>query len=147
MKKKTYILLADDDMDDCLFFREALEALPLSTRLTVVNDGEELMQLLSNKGENLPDALFLDLNMPRKNGFQCLTEIKNNGRLNKIPVVIISTSLDRTVADRLYQNGASYYIRKPIRFSNLQELIAMAIRLIKKENMPLHEKENFVLRI
>lgn len=141
-----YILLADDDMDDCRFFREALEALPFSTSKTVVNDGEELMLLLKNNIEKLPEILFLDLNMPRKSGFQCLTEIKQNHRLEKIPVVIISTSYDRSVADALYENGASYYIRKPIGFSQLQELITLAVGFIIEKNILRPDKENFLIR-
>src|SRR5680860_1041134 len=140
------ILLADDDLDDCMFFREALEALPFSTSKKFVNDGEELMQLLTKNTEKLPQVLFLDLNMPRKSGLECLTEIKNDDRLEMIPVVIISTSYDRSVADALYRSGASYYIQKPIGFSQLQELISLAIGLIigKKNIRPY--KENFLLR-
>lgn len=141
-----YILLADDDMDDCMFFREALEALPFSTSKTFVNDGEELMQLLTKNIEKLPQVLFLDLNMPRKSGFQCLTEIKNNDRLERVPVVIISTSYDRGIAAELYQSGASYYIKKPIGFSQLQELISLAIGLIIGKKIIRPDKENFLLR-
>ncbi len=142
-----YILLADDDPDDYMFFREALEALPFLTHQTVVKNGEELMQLLSKNTAKLPDVLFLDLNMPRKSGLQCLSDIKNNDRLEKIPVVIISTSYDSTVADGLYQNGASYYIQKPIGFSQLQELISLAIELTTKKNILRPGKDNFLLRI
>lgn len=74
MNTVPYILLADDDLDDCRFFREALEELPFSTSEKIVTNGEDLMQLLTDKDEKLPDVLFLDLNMPRKNGFQCLGE-------------------------------------------------------------------------
>jgi CheY-like chemotaxis protein len=70
------VLLADDDADDCLFFKEALEELPLSTSLTIVNDGDQLMKWLLKNTSRLPHVLFLDLNMPRKNGFECLTEIR-----------------------------------------------------------------------
>src|SRR5680860_1272639 len=121
-----YILLADDDMADCRFFREALEALPTSTSEKVVNDGEDLMLPLPTTDAKLPQVLIRDLNMPRRSGFQCLSEIKNNTRLEKIPVVIISTSYDPDVADALYQNGVSYYIRKPIGFSQLQDLISLS---------------------
>ncbi|MCM4168451.1 Response regulator rcp1 [Arenibacter antarcticus] len=145
MDSRPYILLADDDDDDCKFFKEALEALPISAHLTFVNDGEELMQLLTKNVEYMPDVLFLDLNMPRKTGVQCLTEIKCDYRLKNVPVVIISTSYDPVVANLLYQSGASYYIRKPIGFSQLQELISTAILRIIKENIPRPEKENFLL--
>ena len=75
--KQMFILLADDDTDDCIFFKEALDELLLPTKLMTVHDGEQLMHLLANESTELPDVLFLDLNMPRKNGFECLEEIKS----------------------------------------------------------------------
>ncbi|MCM4168081.1 Response regulator rcp1 [Arenibacter antarcticus] len=145
MKTISHILLADDDPDDCMFFREALEALSFSTQLTFVKNGEELIELLSKKTAKLPDILFMDLNMPRKSGIQCLSEIKNNQRLQNIPVVIISTSYDCTIADGLYHSGASYYIQKPIGFSQLQNLISLAVELVTKENILRPERINFLL--
>ncbi|MBC8769867.1 response regulator [Arenibacter sp. BSSL-BM3] len=146
MDKIPYILLADDDPDDCMFFREALEALSFLTTNIIVYDGEELMQLLSKNTTKLPDVLFLDLNIPRKTGFQCLKEIKNDVGLSKIPVVIISTSYDRSVADGLYQNGATYFIQKPVGFSQLLKLISLAIELVIQKNGIRTEKNNFLLQ-
>lgn len=143
--KKIQILLADDDIDDCLFFGKALEGLALSTHLSLVSDGEELVQFLANN--NLPDALFLDLNMPKKTGFQCLKEIKNNIELHKIPVLIISTSYNPTVAESLYKNGASYFIEKPINPSDLSKLISQAIDLIIMAEKIRPEKEHFLLKV
>ena len=100
------ILLADDDSDDCFFFKEALVGSPISTHLTTVPDGEHLMHLLLNKIDQLPDVLFLDLNMPRKNGFECLLEIKLISKLKLLPVVVLSTSFEKEVVNQLYQNGA-----------------------------------------
>ena len=71
--KHLNLLLADDDIDDCSFFKEVLENLPISTHLTTVHDGEQLIQLLAKETIELPHVLFLDLNMPRKNGFECLS--------------------------------------------------------------------------
>jgi CheY-like chemotaxis protein len=78
------ILLADDDIDDCIFFKEAVEELLIPTVFTIVHEGEQLMQLLTKEATDLPDVLFLDLNMPRKNGFECLSEIKDNKKLNQL---------------------------------------------------------------
>lgn len=64
--QKINILLADDDKADCLLFKEALEELPVSASLTMVHDGEQLVEELTKEGNKLPDVLFLDLNMPRK---------------------------------------------------------------------------------
>lgn len=140
------LLLADDDTDDCNFFKEALKELPVATKLRTVNDGAQLMQLLSAKEEILPDALYLDLNMPRKNGVHCLTEIKQNERLKKLPVIIFSTSFDEEVVDLLYKLGANYYIRKPAEFSNLKKIIWQSLNLISNSNKNQPSKENFTIK-
>ena len=103
------LLLADDDIDDCTFFEDALEELPISATLLTVNDGVQLMNYLSAKSDNLPDALFLDLNMPRKSGFECLSEIKLINKLKDLPVIIFSTSLNMEVVDLLYQRSPLLY--------------------------------------
>lgn len=126
-EKQLNILLADDDKDDCTFFEAALAALNLKTQLKTVNDGEKLMTYLSENTHQLPDVLFLDLNMPRKNGFECLTELKDNERLKHIPVVIFSTSFPKAIIDRVFKMGANLYIRKPGDFGQLKQIIHNAL--------------------
>jgi DNA-binding NtrC family response regulator len=116
------IFLADDDIDDCFLFEDALREVSLSTHLSITHDGVELMQLL-NSTENLPSTVFLDLNMPRKNGFQCLAEIKQSEKLMFLDVAILSTSLPEDMADQLFKSGAKYCIRKPSDFNHLKGLI------------------------
>ena len=125
-----HIFLADDDDDDRLLFEDAFDELNLPVRITMVKDGEQLMNYLSTVSGALPDALFLDLNMPRKNGFTCLKEIKSNQRLSVIPVIIFSTSYEKGVADRLYDQGAHYYIRKPADFGDLKRAISSAYHVL-----------------
>ena len=139
------ILLADDDKDDCMFFKEALEELPLQTKFTAVHDGEQLMELLTENSKEIFHVLFLDLNMPRKNGFACLTEIKRSEKLKSLPVIIFSTSYDESFADLLYINGAHHYICKPSDFSQLKKVIHQAITLVVKENNIQPPKESFFL--
>jgi CheY-like chemotaxis protein len=145
--KQLDILLADDDTDDCFFFKKVLGELLLSTNLTTVHDGEQLMQLLTNETSELPHILFLDLNMPRKNGFECLSEIKQNKKLKDLPVVIFSTSFEQEVVNLLYKNGAQYFIRKPSAFLQFKEIIQQALILILQENGSQPTKENFVLTV
>ena len=128
------LLLADDDEDDCLFFKEALAELPVDTHLTTVQDGEQLMQWLTTNTGPLPQALFLDLNMPRKGGYECLVEIKADQQLQQIPVIILSTSFEKEVADRLYKKGALDCIRKPTDFSQLKQLIQQTLMLLTPGN-------------
>jgi len=139
------LLLADDDSDDCIFFKDALDDLPVSVNLITVKDGVELMQTLSSNTQQLPDILFLDLNMPRKTGFECLSEIKENERLKHLPIVILSTSLDMKVVNSLHDMGAHYYIRKPGEFKQLKKLIHEAILITSKKNTQRPAKENFIL--
>lgn len=126
------LMLADDDVDDCNFFKEALEELPLQTLLITVNDGEELMNQLLEKISNPPDVLFLDLNMPRKSGFECLVEIKEHENFKELPVIIYSTSLDKEVVNQLYDKGVQLYIRKPAVFSQLKNAIHQAITFLSE---------------
>jgi CheY-like chemotaxis protein len=143
--KELRVLLADDDIDDCLFFKEALEELPLSTRLTIVNDGDQLMKLLLKNTSRLPHVLFLDLNMPRKNGFECLTEIRLNDKLKALPAIMYSTSSEQDLIDRLYQNGAQHFIRKPFDFLQFKRVIHNSLTLIMQESNLQRTKNNFIL--
>jgi CheY-like chemotaxis protein len=140
------LVLADDDLDDCSFFREALEEIPVAVSLTVVHDGVELMRFLSNNQDNLPDLLFLDLNMPRKTGFECLTEIKAHDKLKYLPVIIYSTSLDIDVLNLLHEKGAGYYVRKPGDFSKLKKVIHEAILISSQGIANSPSREKFVLQ-
>lgn len=143
--KQLNILLADDDTDDCIFFRKALTELDLHTNLTALHDGEKLMEFLINKATEFPDVLFLDLNMPRKNGFECLSEIKLNEKLAYLPVIVFSTSFEQSVVNSLYENGAQYFIRKPAAFSQFKKIILQSLTLIAQGNTSQPNRENFVL--
>lgn len=143
--KLNHILLADDDKEDCLFFQEALEELSISTKVTTVHDGEQLMFMLTEVSFELPHVLFLDLNMPRKNGFTCLVEIKNDVRLKSLPVIIFSTPCEQDVADQLFDCGAYLYICKPTDFSKLKNVISQALSRIIKSDTTERVKDNFML--
>jgi len=138
------LVLADDDMDDCIFFKEALEELPHVTELKIVNNGVALMRLLSEGVEPLPHALYLDLNMPLKTGFECLLEIKQSEKLKHLPVIIFSTSFNPEVVESLREHGAAHYIRKPGDFSDLKNIISQSLDLLTVDNAQPSAK-NFVL--
>ena len=145
-KEHYYLLLADDDEDDCLFFKEALDEIAINTTLTMVHDGVQLMNYLKTNIANLPDLLFLDLNMPLKNGLECLAEIKDNESLKNLPIIIFSTSLDSEIVNKLYQEGASFYIRKPGEFSKLKSVIQKALTIASENNFKQPERANFILQ-
>ena len=134
------ILLADDDTDDCLFFKKALKELQLNTNLTTVNDGEQLMEYLSENLNQLPDVLFLDLSMPRKTGFECLVEITENENYKGIYIVMFSTSFrpdpiyEQDMINRLLKLGAHNFIRKPGDFDQLKKIIQRLLKGFMENN-------------
>lgn len=145
--KQIDILLADDDTDDCYFFKEALKEFAVTTKVNAVRNGDQLMEFLANSKTELPNVLFLDLNMPRKNGFECLAEIQHNERLKQLPIIIFSTSFHKKIAELLFQNGAIYYISKPSNISELRKAIQFVVTLISNGNISQPNIENFVLTV
>src|SRR5438067_570012 len=113
LKKHKSIFLAEDDDDDLSIFQDALNDVKDPCELTVTNDGVELLNHLDEVVPPPPYVIFLDLNMPRKNGFDSLIEIRQSSKLKDIPVVILSTSCNSDTIDRTFSLGANYYICKP----------------------------------
>lgn len=144
--KPISLLLADDDTDDCIFFKEALEELPVIFTLTTVKDGVQLMEHLGRESAELPDILFLDLNMPRKTGIECLAEIKMDEQLKQLPIVVFSTSLDMNVVKQLQQDGAQYYIRKPGEFSELKKVIHKALIHVARPGTEVPPTNEFIIQ-
>lgn len=138
------ILLADDDADDRLIFEKALKGFLITTNLTTVDDGEKLINLLQNSKE-LPHVVFLDFNMPCKNGLECLKEIKQNTNLKHLPVIVYSTSFENGVIDELFENGAQFFIRKLADFSIFKNAIHEALFLVAQGDNPIPTREEFVL--
>lgn len=145
MKSDRYILLVDDDPDEHLLFQDALKELPDSPKLAYARDGQQLMQLLNDEKAQLPAIIFLDLNMPRMTGFECLQEIRKSSKLTQIPVVIFSTTSQTQAIDKVYEQGANYYIRKPNTFAMLKEVIERMLEIDWNSNNTQPSKENFVL--
>lgn len=118
------VLLADDDADDRLFFKEAMEEINIDTMVSVVNDGTQLIDYLNQPENYLPDILFLDINMPGKNGLECLRELRDDIRFDGILIVIYSTSgADRDIQEA-YRCGANIYMKKPGDFVELKASLA-----------------------
>ncbi|AQG78581.1 response regulator [Spirosoma montaniterrae] len=123
------ILIADDDNDDRLFMEQALRQSGYAGATAFVEDGEELMEYLRCEGRynstnaSWPNLLILDLNMPRKNGFQALQEIKNDPKLRRLPVVVMTTSSADEDVIKTYNLGVNSFVTKPFNFSRLVEMV------------------------
>lgn len=142
-----HIMLADDDEDDRLFFKEAFEEVKINYRISAFNDGEQLMEHLYDTGNPLPDIIFLDLNMPRKSGIECLKEIRANERLKKISVAIYSTSSSEQDIEDTFVSGANVYIKKPNDFNMLKKILSDVVHINWQYITDGLNKDSFILSL
>jgi CheY-like chemotaxis protein len=117
------ILLADDDMDDAEIFAHILTDIDPSIRFIHVKNGAELMLHLRKPEYPSPQIIFLDLNMPEMNGWQSLTELKNDPKTKNIPVVIYSTSSQQRDIENALMSGATAFITKPSDYQILKKIL------------------------
>ena len=127
------IFYADDDAEDCDFFGEALRKIDASTEYSTASNGREALQMLHNASE-LPDYIFLDINMPLMDGKACLQEIKKIIRLKHIPVIMYSTTSDTKEIKKCYDLGAFDFLIKPNEFQKLcEDLISIFTELKRQQ--------------
>lgn len=121
------VLLVEDDLADVMMVEEALHAWRIPTSLHVANDGVEATAFLRRQGRYSdaprPAFVLLDLNMPRKDGFEVLTEMKADADLSVIPIVVFSTSSAPEHVKRSYSAHANAYVVKPSDFDEFAEVV------------------------
>lgn len=139
------IFLADDDVEDCEIFAEALREVNAAATLTLSKNGHELMKLLQQEHLLKPDVIFLDLNMPIKSGYQCLKEIRENPVLKDHIVVIFTTSSLKEDIDLMYKLGANLYIVKPSDFDRLKDIIRTVFSGVWLEGIVQPGRHEFAL--
>jgi len=128
--KQHVILMAEDDADDRLLVKDALAECKLEDTIRFVSDGEELMDYLLRQGKYLtpeaaprPTFILLDLNMPRKDGWQALREIRAHPDLRRLPVVVFTTSKAEVDVEKIYDLGANSFVVKPVAFDALVKIV------------------------
>ena len=139
------ILLVEDNEDDILLEQEALAEAKLVNVMSVVRDGEEAMAFLRREGKyqnaEMPGLILLDINMPKKNGFEVLNELKADPALVHIPVVMLTTSDSEADIVKSYARGACSYITKPMDFDKFREVVKQfAIYWALVARIPAHAR-------
>ena len=143
---KPSIFLADDDDDDCVLFQDAMNEVARDHELVISYDGQELLETLDARVPPEPRVIFIDLNMPRKNGIECLQEIKRTDKLKNIPIIILSTSSQAGSIETAYAHGADYYITKPGTYAMLKKTIEIVLAIDWTSHRPT-PFEHFLLTI
>ncbi|AXY77619.1 response regulator [Paraflavitalea soli] len=141
MNTLQHVIIADDDADDRMLFRDIVKDLGLKLSLHTVNDGVELMEYL-HSATQMPEALFLDINMPKKDGLTCLREIKADPALCALPVIIFSNSENMVLVEMMLNEGAAYFVRKQPGYNKMLKLLNRLFSLDKQllvQQKGLHE--------
>src|ERR1044072_5712358 len=145
-KKNLNVLIADDDDDDREFFSEVIGEVAPRVKIDTAKNGSDLMLLINDSSVSLPDIIFLDLNMPCKNGRECLKEIKKNPLLRHIPVIIYSTSSNVKDIENAYNDGADLYVIKPNTCIELKKIAKKVLSIDWSSFILNHRIERFVLK-
>lgn len=149
MTRECILMMADDDVDDREFVREAFDRSGFRGEFRYVEDGGALVDYLKRAKENprdrdcpLPDLILLDLNMPRVDGYEALKQIKSDDGLRRIPIVVLSTSESETDIQKTYDQGVNSFITKPAGFADLVEMAGRLkkywLELVKLPSGPSH---------
>lgn len=141
---KLHIVLAEDDQDDRLLFERVFNNVRINHTLKMCNDGAELIDYLNTNDEK-PHIIFLDLNMPKKSGLECLAEIRKDERLRDITVAIYSTSSIAATIEQAFILGSNVYIKKPNEFDDLKKILTEVIYINWQYITDGLNKENFMV--
>jgi CheY-like chemotaxis protein len=141
------ILLADDDKEDRDDFIEAFDGLKIKTTIETVKDGIELINFLQSPSAVIPDLLFLDLNMPKKSGLECLIEIKQMQFLKDLTVVIYSTSSSEKDIEDTFLNGANIYLKKPSDLAVLRKTLLHVLTVNWQYHTSGLNRDNYLLQL
>ena len=133
IKEPNSIILADDDPDDCQIFKEVLDAMHYGSKLITFTDGAKLVKHVSNNSKPENHYIFLDINMPKMDGIECLRYVRSRISYNSVAVVMLSTTSVTSTIEQCYYLGASRYIIKPMTFPKLSEYIARILKMDYEE--------------
>jgi len=137
------IFYTDDDEDDLSIFADAVKSMPIKVQLQTYNGGEKLLNAIYNPPPT-PHVVFLDLNMPGKNGFDVLKELRQSNKKSDIPVIIFSTSNEPGIIEKCRVLGANYFITKPILMKDIIKSIEHALEIDWRKFTPTDK--NFVYK-
>lgn len=131
--KKPRVLVVEDNPVDVQILQHAFSTAEVALEIDVADDGESAMDLLQKQSQSaqtpLPGLVILDLNLPKMSGLEVLREMRNNQRLKRIPVVVMSSSRSERDVNSAYDSGANLYVRKPNDLDNVERLIQAIVQV------------------
>ncbi len=139
------VLLVDDDVDDLQAFAAAIEFLKLPVELIYARDSKQLFYYLETEADL--KLVLLDINMPLKNGLECLKELKSIDRFKDIPIIIFTVSVRQKDIDTAYEYKAHYYVVKPYARENFYQTVKKVFKVDWTRTQPIPPKDDFVINM
>lgn len=133
--KQYKIIIVENDEDEQMFMKEGFESTDLFTIIGQAENGDTLIEWLKANENNLPEIILTDLNMPGKNGYDIIKEIKNNPQWSHIPVIVTSTSSTKTIIEKCLSQGAADYVVKPETFVEYVPYVKNLYKRIQEKNL------------
>lgn len=146
MSKPIYVMLADDSPDEHFLFIHTVKGIDKSITISTAMNGEDLLNKLAG-GTNLPDIIFLDINMPFKNGKECLHDMRQDVHLRDIPVVIYSTSDEKSDVEETFALGADMYLKKPQDFIELEDILKELFKKYRGQGFHRGDRDRYIFRL
>ena len=144
---KINIILTDDDTDEFELFKDAFDNLKVECKLNYFHNGKELIDYMNTPDMEIPDILFLDLNMPIMTGMECLREIRADKRFKNLPIAIYSTSSSEKDQLETFTNGANIYIKKPDNFDEMKRILGHVMKVSWQFHTSNLNMDTFILTI
>jgi DNA-binding response OmpR family regulator len=141
------VLLTDDNVNEHFFFKHCAKNISDKIKIISLNSGKALIDFLENAENALPDILFLDVNMPLKNGNECLADIRAKDRYDKLQVVMYSTSDSNEDVERAFELGANLYVKKPVGIDELKQVLVRVFAIFEENKLQSIEKNDFLVDI
>lgn len=133
MLNNLHIIIAEDDSDDAEVMYETFNKNPDFVKVSLVNNGEELLNYLKNGSNPVPDVILTDINMPILDGIEALKEILNDTNLKTIPCFVYSTSINPSYKEKCDSLGVKAYLIKPYSFEAFEEIPKNIVSIIAQE--------------
>lgn len=127
--EKRLIVLTDDDKEEHVLFKDVVEEFDEIDSLISFEKGIDLLNYLEKSNSKKPHLIFLDLNMPTLNGFECLSKIRENSNYDDLKIIIYSTSSSDKDLELSFKNGADLYITKPFDFFHMKEILDQVLNI------------------
>ncbi len=145
--EKINIILTDDDTDEYELFKDAFDNLKVKCNLNYFHNGKELIDYMNKPDMEIPDILFLDLNMPIMNGMECLRLIRADQKFRNLPIAIYSTSSSEKDQLETFMGGANIYIKKPDNFDEMKRILKHVMKVSWQFHTSSLNMDTFILSI